>query len=463
MYIPTIEGSLLPRVHTGPLLADLLASGPRLEDYVRDGGYRVAARVVNGTPREEVLRAVDAAGLRGRGGGGFPTAIKWRQVLQSPHPEKYFVCNVHAGQPGGFKERFLLTTSPHQVLEAVTVAGLAVGANAAILFLGNGLEAEERILLDALAEAGRAGLVGPPSGGPEIFVYRSPGGYITGEETAALELLEGRVGRPRGKPSLPTQKGLLGCSTVVNNLETVLHAFFIAKHGPERFRETGTADAPGTLVFSLSGEIELPGLYELPLGTSLRELLFDLGGGGAGKARISAVLPGGVASGLLGKDSFDVALDFDSLRDAGADLGSGTVIVISEATASADLAIDLARFYHQASCGKCQPCKDGTGRVSFMLEHLDQLDQRSVDLADKPRQPSLRKGLTVLQESNSPGGISYTDTVEGLEKIRHLAEWFKYRGDCHHATEAATAIQSVLDLFGSTLEEHRLGALLTGR
>jgi NADH-quinone oxidoreductase subunit F len=461
MLVPVDDPGRQPHVTAGPLLSDFLeGSGSGLEGYLRCGGYTVARQVFTAASQAQLIEKVDAAGLRGRGGGGFPTGLKWLQVANSQQAERYFVCNVHAGQPGGFKESFLVRSNPHRVVEAASLAGSAVGAKAVVIYLGRQLEQEERALITALREAREAGWVGPAAGGPDLLVYRSPGGYITGEETSVLELLEGRVGRPRGKPPMLTRKGLLGAPTAVNNLETVLHAFFIAKFGPERFRETGTAYSPGTLLLCLSGEVERPGLYELPLGTPMRSLVVEHGGGIPRGRAVKALLPGGVSSRVLGPEALDLPLEYDALRDIGADLGSGVVIVISDATSSVDLAIALARFYSENSCGKCQPCKDGTRRSLFMLEHLEDLDRKAVDHVNKALPPSPRAhGLTILNQPNDEaGGISYTDTAMGLDKIRVLCEWYKYRGDCHHATEAASSIQSLLELFAPEFEERRGGA-----
>jgi NADH:ubiquinone oxidoreductase subunit F (NADH-binding) len=458
MWAPVGEQRLPLRIYPGPLLADFLAgAGGGLDKYFHQGGYQLARQILAAMRPAEVIEKIDASGLRGRGGGGFPTGLKWSQVAHSPHPEKYFVCNAHAGQPGGFKERFLLEANPHRVIEAAIIAAFAVGAKAAILYLGGGLDGAERSLLAALDEAREAALVGPLAGAPDVLIYRSPGGYITGEETAALELIEGRIGRPRGKPPLPTRQGLKGAPTAINNLETVLQAHHVLKLGPERFRATGTLDAPGTLLFCLSGEVEHPGLYELPLGTPLRELVYGHGGGASGGGRIKAVLAGGVGSCFLGPEALDVPLDYDAMRELGADLSSGVVIVVAEGTSSVDLAIELARFYRDSSCGKCQPCGNGTSRVLLMLERLEDLDEKAIDLADRARPPSPRKGLTVLQDGGEPGGVSYTDLAQGLDKIRQLAEWYKYRGDCHHPAEAAGAIQSLLALFADEFEARRRG------
>ncbi len=335
-----------------------------------------------------------------------------------------------------------------------------MGAKTAFIFLPHHFSNESRLLEDALREAREHGFVGRNVFGSgldvNVVVYRSLGGYVAGEETALMELIEGKVALPRGKPPLPTARGLFGAPTVINNLETIMNAYYILKVGAEQYRRVGLPHAPGTLIFSLSGHANRPGLYELPLGTPLRQLIFEYGQGLLGGRELKAIFPGGISSAVLGPDSLHLTLDFDSLRDAGSELGSGAVIVIAEGTCMVQVARRLAEFFHDSSCGKCQPCKDGTGRTLVMLNRLDRLDEKSIDIAHRMLPPSRRTpSLKVL---DNPGGISYTDTVRGLDKIRHLCEFYKYRGDCHHSTEAANVIQSILSRFAHEFEHHRANA-----
>jgi len=452
----------LPHLHAGPLTSDILScTSRRLDEYLSAGGYEVARRIAHAEGFGETIETLEEAGLRGRAGGGYPLAHKWWLVARQEGEEKYFVCNANAGQPGGFKERFLLGASPHRILEAVLTGALAVGASQAFIALPRRLSEESRMLEEALAEARERGFIGEDVFGTgrrlELSVHRTPGAYIVGEETALLETIEGRAARPRAKPPLPTARGLFGAPTVVNNLETVLQAHYALKVGAEAYKRAGTPYARGTMLFSLSGHVNRPGLYELPLGTTLRELIFEHGLGVSGGRDLKAVFPGGVSSPVLGPDALDLGLDFDALRDAESDIGSGSVIVVAEGTCMSEVAAHLADFFYEASCGKCQPCKDGTQRTSVMLNNIERLDEKSVDWLGKslPNSPRSRE-LTVL--NTTPAGISYTDTARGLEKIRHLCEFYKYRGDCHHSTEAAASIQSLLSLFPDEFESHRAGA-----
>ena len=389
-----------PFVLLGPLLDELL-NGPvgDFEAYLEAGGYDVARQVLNDYTSEEIACLLEAAGLRGRAGGGFPTGHKWAIAGRTEAEQRFFVCNAHAAQPGGFKERYLLRANPHKVIEALMVAAHGVDAGTAILFLGRDCEPEEALLRQALEEVKAQGLLDVGVlGSPrrlEIIVFRSPGGYITGEETAILELLEGRPGRPRRKPPVPAMTGLWKCPTVVNNLETTLQAFMI--------------------------------------------------------------FPGGVSSRALGSTDLDVPLDYDSLQDAGSDLGSGTLIVVAEGTSMVDLAIDIQSFFHDNSCGKCQPCKGGTGRTLTMLSRLEDLDQRSIDWIgrQRPESPRQQGGLYVIQDDAALGGVSYTDSAQGLDKIIELCQFYEHRGDCHHTTEAARGILRLLGLFTEEFEARR--------
>jgi len=453
------DNEFRPYVETGPLLKSLsLDAHTSFDEYVRAGGYDVARRITETSDSEEPIQILEDSGLRGRAGGGYPTAHKWWLVSQHAETEKYFICNANAGQAGGFKERYLLNLNPRRVVEAIVTAALTVGAKTAFIALPPHLVNEARALQEAIDEARQAGFICPNPGeaasSPDVIVYRSFGGYIVGEETALLELIEGKVGRPRSKPPLPTANGLFGKPTAISNLETLLQAHFILKTGARQFREVGATHSPGTLVFSLSGRVKRPGLYELPLGTTLRDLIFKHGQGLLDDRAFKAAFPGGLSSPVLGAGSLDIALDFDTLREAGSDLGSGAVIVVAEPACMVQVAAQLADFFYYSSCGKCQPCKDGTQRTGVMLHNLQRLDEKSIDRAGKILPPSLRK-RTLNVINNPVAGVSYTDTAEGLAKISHLCEFYKYRGDCHHSTEAAGSTQALLKLFKNEFEDHR--------
>lgn len=442
----------------GRLLSDLVAGGQAgLEDYLHRGGYATLSRAL-ADGAGDALADLAASGLRGRAGGGFPTAVKWAQVRRNTSAEKFFVCNANTGQPGGGKEALLIGLNPHAVIEAVALAASIVGAGVAFIHLGKSLAEEQRRLQDALVEATSRGCLGGSGHALEIRIELSEGGYLAGEETALLELLEGRAGRPRGKPAMPTRSGFQNLPTVVNNLETVLQALFAIRYGPERFREVGTRFASGTLIYTVTGDVNRPGLYEMPLGTSLGSLIHDQAGGIAGGRTLKAVLVGGTSGTALGPDRLDTPLDYDSLAGIGGSLGSGVIIVLSSASSMVGVARDLARFYYENSCGKCLPCKDGTRRAYYMLDNLDRIDESATDWnTPEPLPPS--KGIPVLlvnAVSAPRTSISYTDSGVGLDKIRLICTWYSTRGDCHHPAESSRMLQSLLDGFVEEFESERV-------
>lgn len=446
------------RVVAGPLLTDLTAQpAHRLAEYRGAGGYELAARVARSRDHAAVCETLEEAGLRGRAGGGFPTGHKWHLVARSEAPEKYFVCNANAG-PGDMKVSYILGAAPHKVIEAVCVGALTVGASVAYLAIPAALAEIHQMFEAALAEVTEAGLLGEDAFGSgralELRLVSLPPVYIVGEETALLEHIEGRPPRPRGKPPLPTSRGLHGAPTVVSNIETVLHAAWVLRHGAAAFRSQGAEYAPGTLVFSVSGDVERPGLYELPLGTSLAKLVNELAGGVRGRGRAKLVFPGGLASVPVAGPALDVALEYDVLKELGSELGSGTILVVAEDTSAVDLAIELGRLFHESSCGKCQPCKDGTQRTLVMLERLEEIHKPGIDVSDRSMPPTKRRvSLRVVNApSTAPSDISYTHWSEGLDKIDVLCQFYKHRGDCHHSHEAASVIQSLLERFRPEFE-----------
>ena len=417
--------------------------------------------VVHRKGREASLELLDRAGIRGRAGGGFPTGHKWWLVSSAEAPEKFFVCNANLAEPGRGKESWLILADPAKVVEAVAIGAFCAGAHRGYIALPEHARAEIAALEGALDSAYQAGLLGKDvfSSGYELelTLVKTPPAHLAGEETALMEFIEGKALQPRKKPPLPTSAGLFGKPTAINNLETVLQCRYALKVGAQAYRSMGTPEAPGTMIFSLWGRVNQPGLYELPLGTTLRELIVTSGGSMHADTELKGVFPGGIGSPMLKRDALDTPLEFDSLRDAGSDLGSGVVIVIGEDTCAVELASRLARFFHDASCGKCAPCKDGTARTYTMLSRIDQLDRPSVDLPVESLPASKRKPqpqLTIL--NNLARGISYTDSAQGLDKISLLCEFFKYRGDCHHSTEAAGSVMSLLNAFPEEFNQHML-------
>lgn len=376
--------------------------GADMERWLKSGGGLALARAANDPAA--VREAIRQADLRGLGGSGFPVWRKWDAVaVESPRPDKYLVVNGNEDEPGTYKDRLLLEETPHQVIEGALVAALAVGANRVVFYvnpdltlslaaLGTAIELWQTSELLALASTA----LGRPL---ELTLLPGPGHYIGGEETAAMEWIEGKFSAditpasghestlkrcfpfPRGKPPYPAQVGVYGCPTLINNVETLAHVSHIVARGADWFRALGKAPGTGTKLYSLSGDVLHPDVYELPMGTTLRELIYVHGGGLLSGKPLKAVFTGGPSCTLLAPDDLDVMLDFDSLRARGASLGTGAMIVISEGTGIVKRVAEYMRFFAHSSCGQCTSCRTGTATMSLLLDRIDTGRGTATDLA----------------------------------------------------------------------------------
>lgn len=356
--------------------------GPDLEAWIAVGGGEGLERALEDPAA--VIPTVEASGLRGLGGAGFPASRKWSAVATEPGTGKWVVCNGNEDEPGTFKDRFLLSRTPHQVIEGALVAALAVGA-VNIAFYLNPHEAEAVEAMHAAVSQWRghallarcADAAGEPI---DLRVVQGTGLYVGGEETAAIASVMGQFPFPTLKPPYPAQKGVNGAPTLLSNVETLVHAGQILRRGAQWYRDLGLGEAAGTKLFSLSGDVLRPGLHELPMGTSLRELVFEHGGGMlAGKA-FKAVFTGGPSNTLLTAADLDVPLDFDSLRARGSRLGTGAMIVVSEGTSILRKTAEYVAFFANNSCGQCPSCKVGTRQVARILERVEAGAGRPGDL-----------------------------------------------------------------------------------
>ena len=314
-----------------------------------------------------------AAGLRGMGGAGFPTGRKWQLVRGESASPKYVICNADESEPGTFKDRQILSELPHLVIEGMLLAALTIGAEQGIVFLRHEYGPEQKSLEAALIEARQRGVLGPNAAGSgrtfDIEIFVSPGGYILGEETALLECLEDKRGEPRNKPPYPGTHGLWGQPTLINNVETFALATAIIHHGADWWKAQGTRGCAGLKFVSISGDVNAPGVYEIPVGTTVRELI-DIAGGMRDGAALQAFLPGGASSNFLPAEKVDTPLDFDAMKAAGSMLGTGAVIVISDRHKLLDLATNIVRFFRNESCGKCVPCRMGSQKAVEVLEEI---------------------------------------------------------------------------------------------
>ena len=351
-----------------------------LERFESTGGYAAARQVVRDVAPADVLDVVKSSGLRGRGGAGFPTGMKWSFVPAGIFP-RYLVVNHDEGEPGTFKDREILESDPHQLIEGMIIAAHAVQATKGFIYCRGEFALGSRRLDRAIRDAYAKGYLGKSVFGSDtdfdIVLHRGAGAYICGEESALLDSLEGFRGQPRLKPPFPAVKGLYGQPTVINNTETLATLPHIIKHGADWFRQWGTEKSPGVKVFSVSGHVNKPANYEVPLGTKLGDIL-ELAGGMLDDSDFKAVIPGGISAPLL--TTLDINVDFETLQGAGTMLGSGAIVFMDATTCMVRNALIAAQFYEHESCGKCTPCREGTWWQVKVLERIEHGEGRPEDL-----------------------------------------------------------------------------------
>jgi NADH-quinone oxidoreductase subunit F len=354
-----------------------------LAGYEAAGGYK-ALRKALGMESSEIIDVVKASGLRGRGGAGFPTGMKWSFVPQDTGKPTYVVVNFDESEPGTSNNRELMEREPHQVLEGAMIAAIAVNCHTVFCYSRGEFLWPGMVLERAVQEAYAAGYLGKGILGSdydlEVVVHHGAGAYICGEETALLSSLEGQRGQPRLRPPFPAVEGLYASPTVINNVETLCNVPHILNNGAEWFTSMGTEKSPGNKMFTISGKVERPGNYELPMGTPFRELLEDCGGGVLGGRRLKAWTPGGSSTPFLTADHMEVGLDFESVAAAGSLLGTGAVMVLDETDCVVEAARRLTQFYAHESCGKCTPCREGTWWAERVLERVESGYGREEDL-----------------------------------------------------------------------------------
>jgi len=357
-----------------------------LDNYIKTGGYEALKKILaDKISQEDVIETVKASALRGRGGAGFSTGLKWSFMPRTAAGEKYIVCNSDESEPGTFKDRDILRFNPHSVVEGMIIAGYAIGATAGYNYLRGEFHHEpfERFE-QALKEAYEAGFLGKDILGSgfdfELYGHLGAGAYICGEETALLESLEGKKGQPRFKPPFPANFGLYGKPTTINNTETLASVPAIIRNGADWFLELGKPNNGGMKLFSIAGHVNKPGVYEIPMGTPFKDLL-ELAGGVRDGHKLKAVIPGGCSMPVMPADVImECDLDYDSIAKAGSALGSGGVIVMDDSTCMVKALMRLSRFYYAESCGQCTPCREGTGWMYRVLERIENGQGRPEDL-----------------------------------------------------------------------------------
>ncbi len=344
-----------------------------LDTYERTGGYAALRQALDTAPAD-LLEQVKASGLRGRGGAGFPTGLKWSFVPQDTGKPIYLVVNADEGEPGTFKDRELMERDPHQLLEGMVISGRALNCYRGFIFLRGEYLWPGIRLERAIAEAYREGYLGKDVLGSgfdfDITLHYAAGAYICGEETALLDALEGRRGQPRLRPPFPAVAGLYACPTVVNNVESIMNVPHIDEHGVDWYRSMGTERSPGPKVYSVSGEVLRPGNYEWPLGATAREIVEVSCGGMLEGRALKFWAPGGSSTPLLTADHYDLPLDFDAVAAAGSLLGTGAMMMYSDKTSVVDAVLNWTRFYEHESCGKCTPCREGVFWLAQVLERI---------------------------------------------------------------------------------------------
>ena len=394
----------------------------KLEVYLREGGYESVQKALKSMKPEDVMAEVKAAHLRGRGGAGFPAGVKWGFVPQGGDKPKYLCVNADEGEPGTIKDRYIMTHNPHLLLEGIIIASYGVGIHTAYIYIRGEYENVALRLEEAIAEAVKSGRLGKnilnTGFDLDVFVHRGAGAYVCGEETALLESLEGKRGNPRLKPPFPASIGAFGCPTVINNIETLSNVPLIITNGAKWFQRLGLPEDGGTRICGVSGMVENPGIYECPVGTSLKDIIYKQAGGPKKGTTLKAVIPGGMSAPILKADEIDVKMDFDSLFEAKSMLGSAGIIVIDERTSMLDVLLTVTKFYSHESCGQCTPCRIGNSWIHKIVKRMKAGQGRPDDI-DEIR----RLANQMLQKTLCPLGDAAAMPILAItEKFRSELE-----------------------------------------
>ena len=395
-----------------------------IDVYIANGGYQALPKVLRECTPDQVIETVIASGLRGRGGAGFPAGRKWSFMPKDPQVEKYVCVNTDEGEPGTFKDRELVEKDPHQIIEGVIIASYAVGAKRAFVYIRGEFFLGVKRWIKAIDDAYARGFLGKNILGSnfslDLSVHRGAGAYICGEETALIESLEGKRGEPRKKPPYPANVGLWGKPTLVHNVETLANIPHIINRGAQWYAGIGTPKSAGSKIFCISGHVRNRGVFELPLGVSLREIIEEHAGGMAMDKKLKAVIPGGASTPMLTPEQIDTPMAFETLEAAGTMLGTGAIIVMNEDTCMVDVARRLMRFFAHESCGRCVPCRVGTQRMLDILERLERGKGKAEDIANLEALANGIRGRTFCPM----GDAAVNPILSGLKLFRD-----EY--DCH--------------------------------
>lgn len=409
-----------------------------IEEYVATGGYEAVAKVLTEMEPKEVIEEIKASGLRGRGGGGFPTGLKWEFAHNAESDKKYIICNADEGDPGAFMDRSLLEGDPHRIIEGMVIGGYATGADEGYIYVRAEYPLAIKRLQKALDQANAYGLLGQDifSSGFDfkLQIKAGAGAFVCGEETALMNSIEGKRGMPRPRPPFPAEKGLWGKPTNINNVETFANVPFIINIGQEAYNNIGTEGSKGTKVFALTGKINNTGLAEVPMGITMKEIIYDIGGGISQGKEFKAVQIGGPSGGCLPEELLDLEIDYDSLIEAGAMMGSGGLVVMDEETCMVDVARFFLNFTQSESCGKCTPCREGTKRMLNILERITSGDGQAGDI-------ELLERLAYMIKENSLCGLGQTAPNPVISTLKYFRN--EYEAHIHDHTCPAGACKEL--------------------
>jgi NADH-quinone oxidoreductase subunit F len=398
-----------------------------LDGYQKHGGYEILKKALKMQP-QAIIDEVKASGLRGRGGAGFSTGTKWSFLPKNNEP-RYLLCNADEGEPGTFKDRMMMERAPHQLIEGMIISAFAINSKKSYIYIRGEYFFATGILRKAIQEAYAAGLLGKNILGSgfdhDMDVYAGAGAYICGEETGMISSLEGLKGQPKLKPPFPAVQGYLRKPTIVNNVETLAAVIPILKDGAAAYKKFGTEKSTGTKLFSLSGNVNKPGNYEVPLGYSLKDMIYKLGGGMKPGRKLKAVIPGGSSAPVLNAEEAERAtLDYECLAQMGTMLGSGAIIVIDDSACMVDCLANLTHFYHHESCGQCTPCREGTGWLDKIVDSILQGKGRLSDIDLLVKVADNMKGRTICALSDAAA----LPVLSFVQKFRSEFEYFVREG-----------------------------------
>ena len=388
-----------------------------INSYLSSGGYKALAKAVKELKSSDIIEEVKKSGLCGRGGAGFLTGKKWEFAAEAEAGEKYLCCNAAEGEPGTYKDRCLIRTNPHQLIEGIIIASYAIGAGRSYIYINEEYQAEIAALEKALKEAKDKGYIGEKIFGSsfsiDINIIKCPNKYVAGEETAMIEVIEGRPAKPWQKPPFyPAAKGLYGKPTLVNNTETLSNIPHIILRGGEWFSKIGPSKSPGTMLFTLSGDVNRPGVYELPLGTTMKMLINDCGSGIKDGMRFKAAFPSGPSNAPVAESQLDISLDFESLKEADSGLGSAAVTVVGDAKCIVNTVVGFSKFFMEESCGQCPPCQMGTVKMYRLLQKIENGNGDADDLAGLEDTCALLEGEKVYCHLLKGAVLSVKNTIK---------------------------------------------------